>query len=164
MSDTPDKMPQITPANQANERAGRGGIVPPAHARWKRGQSGNQLGRPPAGMSVKEWINVMQDWPVAKVEKVANDPRSGNAKATAAGIWLDARTRRGNDFDRIMDQTAGKPKQAIDMRMDATMTKGDEVQAAMDRLLSNPEAFSAAEVLFKQLECDATVPSHTQGD
>ncbi len=71
---------------------------------------------------MREWVNVMADWPPADVEAVMVDPAAPVAKRAAARVWLDAVSRActaggvpiaGAEFDRICDRTEGRPKQSI---------------------------------------------------
>ena len=77
---------------------------------FKPGDVGNPAGRPPAGASIREWWNVMQDWSIEQVNRVLSDPQSGMAKRTAAVQWLAAFEGNGGSVDRIFDRTEGKPK------------------------------------------------------
>lgn len=158
-----------TPAHQANGRgAGRGGIIPPVENRWKPGQSGNPKGRPTAGACIVEWMNEMREWPLARIEKAMNDPKSPAAKVVAARTWIHSMTQdknssgmpvAGPDTDRLLDRTVGKPKQDIDVTMDASIQHKQDVQAVMEKVLSDPEAFAAAEILNKRLTHEPTTPA-----
>lgn len=66
--------------------AGRGGNVPPPEHRWQPGQSGNPKGRPTAGASLREWLNVFADAAMTErqLADVARDPDAPWAKRAAA--------------------------------------------------------------------------------
>ena len=105
--------------------AGNGGVIPPVEHRFKPGQSGNPAGRAgSAGSSVREWINAMAEWTVAELQAVKDDPKATAAKRTAARLWMEATSDDANTagnpiagaaFDRIMDRTEGRPKQAVSL-------------------------------------------------
>jgi hypothetical protein len=110
---------------QAERGSPLNGVVPPQEYRWKPGQSGNPSGRPKAaGSSIREWLNIMADWTTNDLQEVLDDPNASSAKATAARMWRDARSVErtksgipiaGPEAERICDQTAGKPKQALEL-------------------------------------------------
>jgi hypothetical protein len=163
-----DKKTHVPPVDQAASPLN--GIVPPPEYRWKKGQSGHPQGRPTAGASILEWLNVMAEWPLAKIAGVTTDPDAPAAKLMAARRLLDACSEdrassgmpiSGPDFDRIMDRTEGKPKQSMDVKMDASVSQKDATQAAMDKILSDPEAFAAAEALAARLLPDAIEPANS---
>jgi len=92
------------------------GVVPPLHRRWKKGESGNPAGRPPAGLSWLESVNLMAGWPESRVKLVASDRKASIAHRAAAKDLLRwcAAGKRGdtvgsNVADRILDRTVGKP-------------------------------------------------------
>jgi hypothetical protein len=94
------------------------GIVPPPEHRWVKGQSGNPLGRPAAGASIKEWLNVMADWTEEQLDKVIGSKAEPLAKRAAAQQWKQAISDSNNKvgmpvageaFDRINDRTEGSP-------------------------------------------------------
>ena len=74
--------------------AGKGGVVPPEHTRWKPGQSGNPGGSRTAGAWIKEWYNAMASWDEKKLRAVLKDTSAPVAKVTAAQEWLRARDPR----------------------------------------------------------------------
>jgi hypothetical protein len=147
------------PAEQAIRGvSSRSGTAPPAEYRWKPGQSGNSAGRPPAGAVVKEWLNVMAGWPREEVTAVMNDPAAPSAKRAAARTWLDATCQdrtssgapvAGGELDRIMDRTDGKPVQNVDVR--GEVSHRHVVQAAVARMMADPELLSRAESLGERL-------------
>jgi hypothetical protein len=116
---------QDSPVQQAARSSPRNGVVPPPEHRWKPGQSGNPAGRPKAaGSSIREWLNIMTDWSTRELQAVLDDPEAPSAKATAARMWKHARSDErtksglpiaGPEAERICDQTAGKPRQAIEL-------------------------------------------------
>jgi hypothetical protein len=85
------------------------GVVPPAHYRWKPGQSGNPKGRPRAGASIREYINAL----VASVRtedelrRVARDQRAPWRRRAAAERVLRM-LEHGDiaDFQAVLDGTA----------------------------------------------------------
>jgi hypothetical protein len=106
------------------DRAGKGGIVPPVEHQFKFGNRANPLGRPAAGLSIIEFINELQNHTRAELRAVSKDPRVPANKRVAAKEWLRALSNRrnvaGNDqagstIDRIIDRTAGKAKQHIEV-------------------------------------------------
>jgi hypothetical protein len=98
--------------------------MPPKHSRFKPGQSGNPAGRPPAGLSIREWYNTMAEWTVSDITAVLEDGDAPASKIIAAKQVLDACSNvvlesgmpiRGQATDRICDRTHGKPKQAVEL-------------------------------------------------
>ena len=159
MSQKRDKMTQVPPAHQAASPLN--GVIPPPEHRWAKGHSGNPAGRPSAGAAVLEWLNVMAEWPLAKIESITKDADAPASKVMAARRLLDACSEyrstsgmpiAGPDFDRIMDRTEGKPKQSMDVKVDASLEQKNATQEAMKKILSDPEAFAAAEALAAKLD------------
>ena len=101
---------------------------PKNDGRWKPGQSGNPRGRPSAGAAIKEWWNVMADWPEAKLKNAIRDPEASNAKVSAAQEWIKAREARegdsGRSADGIIDHTDGRARQGIDHNIGAGIGLG----------------------------------------
>lgn len=92
----------------------RSGVVPPPKYRFKPGESGNPKGRPAAGLSIIERINLMAEWSRKRVLGVANDAKAPMSWRIAARRLLEAaKVGGGWDFDRICDRTHGKPVQGI---------------------------------------------------
>lgn len=193
------KKPRKQPADQAGASP-LTGFVPPAEYRWQPGQSGNPEGRPRAGATIKEWINVFaeQNLTAAAVRKIARGaeeplPRRMAAErmlrtvetgdiADFAGLLrgennledlrgmgintevvkkfkqktrviegkdgkkveevvdreIELHDRAGDDFDRIMDRTDGKPKQTIDLKQTSTDIMPDEQLVAMLLKMKSP--------------------------
>ena len=107
-------MSDQQPADHAKGVSPISGVAPPAEHRWKPGHSGNPAGRPSAGASIRDWINIMSDFTREQVENVLADPKATNAKKAAARTWLHATTDRctklglpiaGPDLDRIIGHT-----------------------------------------------------------
>ena len=77
----------------------------------KAGRSGNPAGRPCAGASLREWLNVMAQWPVRRVRYAASYRRNPAVKRAAAKLLLTACGRgpeAGEAVDRIFDRTCGR--------------------------------------------------------
>jgi hypothetical protein len=82
---------------------------------FRPGQSGNPAGRPAAGASVVEWMNLMAEWPEAQLREVADDPAAPVNRRAAAQRWLAAisddpekESREATAF--VCDRTSGKPR------------------------------------------------------
>lgn len=78
---------------------------------WKPGEQPPFPGRKNAGATVKERFNAMQDLPVTQLEAVASNPASPVSDVAAANQWLRAKDR-GDELQRILEQTDGKPAQS----------------------------------------------------
>jgi hypothetical protein len=98
------------------------GEFPSRKDQFPPGVSGNPAGRPPAGASFKEWLNVMADYKRNELLAVMADAKAPAAKLAAARTWLGATSRdrnsagvpiAGADVDRICDRTIGRPTQEI---------------------------------------------------
>lgn len=68
------------------------GTAPPEATRWKKGQSGNPKGRPPAGLTIEEWFNVFAEKGLtrAQLKREANNPKSPWPRCMAAQRILRA--------------------------------------------------------------------------
>lgn len=111
----PGKRGPKTPEGKARALSNLQAPFPP-------GVSGNPAGRPAAGAVVKEWFNVMAEWSKADLEQARDAADSPAAKVAAARSWLDAMSKEktsggqpvaGNDLDRIIDYTHGRPAQTV---------------------------------------------------
>ena len=88
---------------------------------WKPGQSGNPNGRPVAGASYAEHLNLLVGKLEAEVRAIARDKDAPVHQRMAAKTTLRALTeayhkgipKAGNDLDRICDRTKGKPHQSL---------------------------------------------------
>lgn len=88
---------------------------------WQPGESGNAAGRKPAGQSILEWINEHASNTEAEIKAIANDTSqpiyvrmAAEAMLGAARKWWTKGKRdAGDDFDRILDRTIGKPVQSL---------------------------------------------------
>lgn len=74
------------------------GVVPPPEHRFPPGQSGNPAGRPTAGASVREWLNVLADKDLSEdeIRAIARDKKASWTKRTAAERML--RTLEAGDI------------------------------------------------------------------
>ena len=88
---------------------------------WQPGQSGNPNGRKTLGACLNECVNSMRGKTYTEVQRIAKDKdepieRRGAAKRVM-GLLKDGYHGHiplaGNDFDRIMDRTVGKPVQSL---------------------------------------------------
>lgn len=82
---------------------------------------------------MKEWVNVMQGWSAEQLQKVVDDAKETVVRQAAARVWIHAASTgmnasgmpiAGPDFDRICDQTVGRPKQAVEL----TGAEGDNLK------------------------------------
>jgi len=69
----------------------------------------NPRGRPKAGTTIIEYMHSMADYTVKQLAKVLRDPASTVAKLAAAHQLSKAAAGKGDEFDRVMDRTLGKP-------------------------------------------------------
>lgn len=122
-----------------------------------------QPGRTSLGLSVKEWMNHMQSWSMQDLDKAMGDDSPSNV-AIAARCVFHSRSRElnasgmpiaGADFDRVMDQTAGKPKQTIDLTMEGNHKI--ETHKAMSHVMSDQAAYDLAVLLADKI--NAVVPA-----
>lgn len=106
-----------TPEGKARALAN---LMPP----MKPGETRNPRGRPSAGLSIREWMNQMQDWSSARLDAVMKNDDAPACQRAAARCWLDAMTRAytssgapvaGSDLDRLCEQTAGKATQPVEL-------------------------------------------------
>ena len=122
------------------------GVVPPPEHRWKPGQSGNPRGRKAAGLSVKEWFNVMATWDRDQLQKVVDDKKESIERVSAARTWLTAGVEGAEDALReILDRTAGKPASSLNVNMDFDIN-------AEQNIVISPEIIALQRRLGKQLQ------------
>jgi len=69
----------------------------------------NPRGRPKAGATIIEYLHLMAEYSIKQINKVLRDPASTAAKLAAAHQMLKAAAGKGDEFDRVMDRTLGKP-------------------------------------------------------
>ncbi len=113
-------MTAIVPVEQGTSQpVGYG--RPPVATRFRPGRSGNPAGRPTAGASIREYLNVLQDWTVGDLRALAAHPRTGAMKRAAAQMWLAAcsceltparKPVAGPALDFILMRTSGRPRPA----------------------------------------------------
>lgn len=135
-------------AREANGRWAKGSLPAGAAPIFEHGKSGNPNGRPNAGAAVKDWFNQMNGWSLAALTKVAENPDSPVSKIAAANQWIRAMAR-GDELDRILDRTAGKPKQDIDVH--GQMSHQHDMRPAVNALLEDAQARAAAMTLADRL-------------
>ena len=89
----------------------RSGVAPPAEHRFRKGQRRHVGAGRKAGATYAEWLNVMASLTEAELVAVADNARLPALKRHAARAILRG---TGEDIDRILDRTIGKPRQSID--------------------------------------------------
>jgi hypothetical protein len=114
------------------------GAVAPVENQFKKGH-GPQGNRDTAGAIIKNYINGFARRNVrrATLERIANNDQEPEFKRTAANRILKA-FDEGADFDRIVEHTAGRPKQDHDVRAEIILRtpadRGVEAATASERL------------------------------
>ena len=108
---------QITDMRQPMNENSLANLQPP----WQSGQSGNPRGRPAAGASVIEWMNLMAEWPEEKIEAMAEDPQAPANKLIAARRLLAAISSDPEKDSReaarfVTDYTSGRARQTVAVR------------------------------------------------
>lgn len=78
----------------------------------KPGEVKNPAGRPNIGASTREWFAELWHKTREEVRAVMDDESAPEGRRWAAELVL---SREGNDFDRIMDRTEGKPMQRTEL-------------------------------------------------
>ncbi len=158
------------PSRNGNSEYKVGYKHPPLETRIQPGEVRNPKGRPSGGASVKEWMNVMTDWPRSKIKEVLGNDALPVSQIIAARNIYHASCQAlsssgapiaGPDFERFMDYTIGKPRQSVDVSMDASVTHKEQTQEAMGRLLTDPESLSALETVTNRIESHGTDDSAT---
>jgi hypothetical protein len=107
---------------------------------FQPGQSGNPAGRQTAGATVKEHWNRMAGWTMPQLEVVLNDPATTVAERAAAKQWIAAMLD-GQELDRIINHTDGRPKQGVELS--GQLETINSVRPALDKLMANPETRDA---------------------
>ena len=83
---------------------------------------GGRSGRVSAGQSIIEHMNTMRDWPLLRIEAVADDAAAGCSKRQAAKSlvrsmsddWAkNGKPHAADDLDRVLDRTDGKAVQRV---------------------------------------------------
>jgi antitoxin (DNA-binding transcriptional repressor) of toxin-antitoxin stability system len=115
---------------------------------WRPGRSPNPAGRKPnGGLSIVEWINEMQDWPLVTVKALVTNTGEPVNKIVAAKLWVHACSEKKCEAgaDRIFDRTLGKPKQA----MEIGAKDGKSIQQYNLSLLTIDDLRSLRQILAK---------------
>ncbi len=100
---------------------------------------GNQrVNKQNIGWMVKASMNAMAHYTVDEVKAVLKEPDLKVARAIAAKIVLRIldNKRNGQDFDRLMDRTLGKPKQQNQVSVNGTIKhqhSNEQTEAAIRR-------------------------------
>jgi hypothetical protein len=124
----------------------------------KPGEVRNPTGKRSAAWSVREWWNAMSEWSHQQIEAIANDVTETAAKRAAAQRWiaaLDPTGRPGDELDRILDQTGGKPKQQVEVSGGID----HKIHAVMGAALNDPETLKFA----KQMAARAKALTNDSG-
>jgi hypothetical protein len=105
----------------------------------KPGQSGNPAGRKTAGATVKEHWNRMAGWSQQQLENVFGDATATVAERAAAKQWL-AGMLDGQELDRIINHTDGRPKQGVELSGDVGVY---DVRPALSELMNQEDTREA---------------------
>ena len=108
----------------------RSGVVPPAEHRFRKGQRRHVGAGRKAGATFAEWLNTMVNLTEGELEAVADNARLPALKRHAARAILRG---TGEDIDRILDRTIGRPRQSIDATTTA-ISPEHVVPVELDRL------------------------------
>ena len=94
--------------------------------RFKPGVSGNPAGRRPAGLSIREWANLLTDAPIEQLKAIDANPEPEPWSKVIAARWL---LRSGtNDLSKggwpladkplaeLFDRTTGRPAQQVEIK------------------------------------------------
>ena len=144
------------PAQQVVARDARGRFLPgcsgnPA-TQFSPGESGNPAGRPAAGMSIVEWMNLMQVDSEDSLAAVANDSSVPVNKRVAALRWLAA-IRGDPERDAreavmfLCNYTNGRPHQTATIHH-SNPTVGEDIRYT--QLVSGDPRFRALANEFQQ--------------
>lgn len=96
----------------------------------------------------------MQGWSLEELQAVTTDAKAPVAKVAAANQWLRG-VMNGTELDRVLDRTDGKPAGSLHLTGPAVPS---EVHERMARVLNDPEAVAAANLLARRIRGDATEP------
>lgn len=85
--------------NPGNPNPDKSGLVAP----WKKGESGNAKGRPSAGGAIREYYNLMHEWPEDRLIAVMNDKSEGFSKRKAAEAILNMGAVDVEAYESLLD-------------------------------------------------------------
>ena len=95
----------------------------------------------------------MQDWGKAALTAVVEDDEAPSSKVAAAHIWLYARAGQGNELERILEHTAGKARQS--MELSGGLDHRHVERGAANNIMDDPVACDAAMTLAERMNGQA---------
>ena len=102
------------------------GVIPPAHARFRKGMEGNPKGRPKGFTPVSVYLaRLMIQVGVTDLAGMANDPRLTVAERGAAGLLAGFVAGDVASAREVMDRTEGKVPNKIDGQLDMQVSYVD---------------------------------------